>query len=110
MYAVLDAGCAIPVQRSFYYLYLCIYRITVRYYQHIANCVTNNLCAQKAAVSCCGFDLCHKYILYLYLYLYFSARRNPVQRSSSALPARRLRAMPYSAYATLLRHALLTKI
>jgi hypothetical protein len=28
--------------------------------------------APTALAACCGFDLCHKYILYLYLYLYFS--------------------------------------
>ena len=27
--------------------------------------------ATTALAACCGFDLCHKYILYLYLYLYF---------------------------------------
>jgi hypothetical protein len=27
--------------------------------------------APTALAACCGFDLCHKYILYLYLYLYF---------------------------------------
>ena len=26
--------------------------------------------ASTALAACCGFDLCHKYILYLYLYLY----------------------------------------
>ena len=26
--------------------------------------------APTALAACCGFDLCHKYILYLYLYLY----------------------------------------
>jgi hypothetical protein len=29
--------------------------------------------APTALTACCGFDLCHKYILYLYLYLYFAA-------------------------------------
>ena len=29
--------------------------------------------APTALAACCGFDLCHKYILYLYLYLYFGA-------------------------------------
>ena len=27
--------------------------------------------APTALAACCGFDLCHKHILYLYLYLYF---------------------------------------
>jgi hypothetical protein len=27
--------------------------------------------APSALAACCGFDLCHKYILYLYLYLYW---------------------------------------
>ncbi len=30
--------------------------------------------APTALAACCGFDLCHKYILYMYLYLYFSPR------------------------------------
>jgi hypothetical protein len=27
--------------------------------------------APTELAACCGFDLCHKYVLYLYLYLYF---------------------------------------
>jgi hypothetical protein len=34
-------------------------------------CVTHAQVNTYAA--CCGFDLCHKYILYLYLYLYLYA-------------------------------------
>ncbi len=26
----------------------------------------------RALAACCGFDLCHKYILYLYLYFFFA--------------------------------------
>jgi hypothetical protein len=36
----------------------------------------NLLDAPTALAACCGFDLCHKYILYLYLYLYKSPRRS----------------------------------
>jgi hypothetical protein len=34
--------------------------------------VPNALRANRAYATRCGFDLCHKYILYLYLYLYFT--------------------------------------
>jgi hypothetical protein len=30
--------------------------------------------APTALAACCGFDLCHTYILYLYLYLYLRGR------------------------------------
>ncbi len=40
-----------------------------------------------ALAACCGFDLCHKYILYLYLYLYF-ARMLIRMRSAARVVAR----------------------
>jgi hypothetical protein len=53
--------------------------------------------APTALAACCGFDLCHKYILYLYLY--FGARyprgaRAPLPRATRALRAARARAVP----------------
>jgi hypothetical protein len=50
---------------------------------------SGNYCpAPTALAACCGFDLCHKYILYLYLYLYFP-RAQIAALASYALPALR---------------------
>ena len=41
-------------------------------------CMIASSCAlvpPVCALACCGFDLCHKYILYVYLYLYFPQPR-----------------------------------
>ncbi len=35
----------------------------------VPRCVICSKDAPTALAACCGFDLCHKYILYLYLYL-----------------------------------------
>ena len=35
--------------------------------------------------ACCGFDLCHKYILYLYLYLYSQMNKRGIQHMSSTI-------------------------
>jgi hypothetical protein len=41
--------------------------------------------APTALAACCGFDLCHKYILYLYLYLYFDSVRKQWRTRNTSL-------------------------